>query len=141
MGRKRKYNPRGTPPKEPPSLKRKGRNRLTRHHIVNKCRGGGDFNQNLLLLTPEHHRMWHILFGNKSISEAIRLLQRIERIKSDGLESSMYVPPKRQRGVIGPVIETEVGSSARRHPRNEIVVNFGRKPKPARKRKESAVTK
>jgi len=56
---------------------------LTRHHILAKARGGNNHPKNILMLTWEHHRLWHKLFGNLTLSEIIAVLQRIERMQGN----------------------------------------------------------
>jgi hypothetical protein len=53
----------------------------TKHHILNRCRHGKNKKYNLLLLEKERHQIWHALFGNRTIREAIELLERIDRAK------------------------------------------------------------
>lgn len=55
-----------------------GRNR---HHLVPKSRGGSNHPSNLLLIDIEKHREWHRIFGNKTLSEVIDLLIRLEKAK------------------------------------------------------------
>jgi 5-methylcytosine-specific restriction endonuclease McrA len=56
--------------------------KLTRHHIVPRSRHGKSKKYNLLMLEKERHQFWHILFGNRTIREAIELLERIDRAKN-----------------------------------------------------------
>lgn len=58
----------------------KGRNR---HHILNRCRGGGDEPQNLLLINIERHEAWYKLFRNLTLEEAIKLLLRVRKAKGN----------------------------------------------------------
>lgn len=60
--------------------KRNRRNRLTKHHDLPRSRGGGFNNHNIYLLTEEHHRMWHKLFGLRTFREAAEVLMRMERM-------------------------------------------------------------
>lgn len=54
---------------------------MNRHHLVNKCKGGGNQNWNIAILDIERHQYWHKVFGNLSLEEAIELLIRYKRIK------------------------------------------------------------
>lgn len=51
------------------------------HHLKNKCRGGLNTPNNLLLIKVERHKMWHKLFGNLSLNEVIDLLVRLREAK------------------------------------------------------------
>jgi len=51
------------------------------HHLVPQCRGGSYSFRNLLLMKIERHKIWHQLFGTRTISEVIKLLIRLERMK------------------------------------------------------------
>lgn len=57
------------------------RNR-NRHHLVPKSRGGSAAPSNLLLIDIDRHRVWHKLFGNLTLEEVIRLLQRLQKCKA-----------------------------------------------------------
>ena len=69
------------------SRKRKRRNKkrrrhyLTRHHLIPRSRGGKDNRRNILMLEARKHEVWHILFGNLTIDEAIELLIRVKKAK------------------------------------------------------------
>ena len=54
---------------------------LTRHHIKNKVYGGNGDVWNILRLRRDRHDVWHLLFRNLDLEGAIRLLQRVQRIK------------------------------------------------------------
>jgi hypothetical protein len=56
------------------------------HHLKNRCKGGSNRLDNLLLIHIERHEAWHKLFRNLDLSEAISLLIRLERMK--GAESA-----------------------------------------------------
>jgi len=57
----------------------RGRNK---HHMTPKKRGGDNEPENLLLLAAFRHMAWHILFGQKTLEEVIRLLQRVHSAKN-----------------------------------------------------------
>ena len=60
---------------------RKFRKRLrSRHHIVNHCNGGTATPENIISLTVEHHRAFHLLFRNLSFIEVAELLLRADRM-------------------------------------------------------------
>lgn len=51
----------------------------TKHHLTPKARKMRD--KTILTLWSDNHFYWHKLFGNRTLSEAIALLKRIQRIK------------------------------------------------------------
>jgi hypothetical protein len=51
------------------------------HHILNKCRGGTNRKSNLLLMWKDREVLFHQLFGNKTLKEAIAFLNRVYRAK------------------------------------------------------------
>ena len=51
------------------------------HHLTNKCYGGKDTTDNLILIHIERHRYWHKVFKNMNLDQAIALLKRLKRIK------------------------------------------------------------
>lgn len=55
--------------------------RLNRHHIKNKCKGGGNGPENIILLDTERHKAFHFLFGNMSFTEVAELLLRVDSLK------------------------------------------------------------
>ena len=55
--------------------------RKNKHHIKNKCRGGQDDPQNIILLDTERHKAYHFLFGNLDFLEAASLLKRAQSLK------------------------------------------------------------
>jgi hypothetical protein len=52
-----------------------------RHHIKNRCRGGGNTEDNLLVLWKSKEVLFHQLFGNRTLEEASELLLRVSRAK------------------------------------------------------------
>lgn len=58
------------------------RKMMNKHHLTNKCRGGGNEKENIAILHIERHEHWHKVFGNKSLREVIELLERFERLKN-----------------------------------------------------------
>ena len=48
------------------------------HHLIPGSRGGQTIGSNLLKLDAYRHSAWHLLFGNKTLSEIIALLERLE---------------------------------------------------------------
>ena len=56
---------------------------MNRHHIVNKCFGGTSDVQNLLRIYIYKHQIWHQLFHNMSIYQAIEFLKRVKRAKEN----------------------------------------------------------
>jgi len=69
-------------------IKRKYRDRrgMNRHHLVNKCRGGGGDINNLLRIYIYKHQVWHELFKNMDIGEASEFLKRVSRAKKNQKE-------------------------------------------------------
>ena len=66
------------------NVRRKARNKhngRNYHHNLAKSRGGPDAKWNVILLDRKVHRDFHIVFGNRTLSEVIRLLQRLQRAK------------------------------------------------------------
>jgi len=127
--KRRKHNRYGTPKKP----KKQGR-KLTRHHLKNKVHGGSDASWNILMLNPEHHRLWHMLFHNLDIPGVIRLLQRIQRIKGDTVyEPDSPTQPKRADVEEYRAVEADVG-----YQQPSPVQHFGRKPQPARRPRSRA---
>jgi hypothetical protein len=61
------------------SATHRGRNK---HHLTPKKRGGDNEPENILLLGAFRHMAWHILFGQKTLEEVIRLLQRVHSAKN-----------------------------------------------------------
>jgi len=55
--------------------------KLSRHHLLNRCRQGTDCDENILMLTLEHHREWHRLFKNSDPEYIIAVLTRMMRMK------------------------------------------------------------
>lgn len=51
-----------------------GRNKLTRHHIRPRSRGGSDLTDNIAFIGEETHRRYHALFQEKTPDEIIRYL-------------------------------------------------------------------
>jgi len=60
--------------------KRSGR--IIRHHIKNRCKGGGNSIHNLLQFDSEREKAWHFLFKNMSFTEVAELLLRTVRAKN-----------------------------------------------------------
>jgi hypothetical protein len=58
-------------------------NRITKHHIKNKCMGGDNTFQNLLALDEKRHQAWHLLFHNLDIPQIIKLLERLKKAKDE----------------------------------------------------------
>lgn len=54
---------------------------LTKHHLQPRSRGGQTIMSNLFRLDSYRHLAYHLLFGNKTLEEVIKLLQRVQHIK------------------------------------------------------------
>ena len=52
----------------------KKRNRRTKHHLVPRSKGGGDDPGNIMMMDEKLHHAWHVLFGNQTIGQIIRML-------------------------------------------------------------------
>jgi hypothetical protein len=48
--------------------------KMIQHHIINKCKGGGNQKSNLLRFERNREKAWHYLFRNRSIKEVIAIL-------------------------------------------------------------------
>lgn len=57
------------------------------HHLIPRSRGGGNHRSNILLIDVNVHRELHRVFGNRTLEETIRLLQRVKRAKDAQRES------------------------------------------------------
>lgn len=64
-------------------FKRKFRNKMNKHHLVNKCNGGTSDIQNILWIYMERHSMWHTLFNNLDLGQVIELLIRVKSAKEN----------------------------------------------------------
>lgn len=53
--------------------------KLTRHHDLNKSRGGKTVPENIIRMDKAHHEAWHFLFGDLTFEEVIYLLMRVKR--------------------------------------------------------------
>lgn len=51
------------------------------HHLCPKSRGGSSIESNLLRMDISRHNALHLLFGNLTLLEIIKLLQRLYEIK------------------------------------------------------------
>lgn len=51
------------------------------HHIKNRCDGGTNDPENLLLIDKERHDYWHRVFKNLDLYEAIEMLIRLGKMK------------------------------------------------------------
>lgn len=52
----------------------------TKHHNRARCRGGSFAPRNIFILTTEHHRAFHLLFGNRTFKEAAEVLLRLDEL-------------------------------------------------------------
>ena len=59
----------------------KKKKNITRHHILPRSRKGKHEKENILHIEWEKHQSYHILFGNRTLEEAIELLIRVHRAK------------------------------------------------------------
>jgi len=57
--------------------------RKTRHHIKNKCRGGTNSPENILMLWNDKHAAWHALFRNMDLDEIIECLNRVRELQKE----------------------------------------------------------
>ena len=64
-------------------MKKKHRKGQSRHHLRNKARKGRGGFRNICWLEIEKHESFHILFGNRDLSETIALLIRLKRAKEN----------------------------------------------------------
>lgn len=68
-------------PQKKPERQWKRTGRIIKHHIVNRCNGGKNTNNNLLQMDEAREKAWHFLFKNKSFMEVAELLARTARMK------------------------------------------------------------
>ena len=59
-----------------------------RHHMLNRCNGGGRSDSNMLLMDERRHSAFHLLFQNLDFLQVARLLVRTHNIKKG---TSFYV--------------------------------------------------
>jgi len=57
--------------------------KMTRHHLIPRVRGGDYSPQNILYLPREKHDAWHSLFGIFTLDEAIAYLREIKRRQAE----------------------------------------------------------
>jgi len=62
------------------SKKKRRKRKLTRHHVVNRFRGGTSSPENIIMLKNERHEIWHTLFRNLDFLEVANLLIRADRM-------------------------------------------------------------
>lgn len=61
------------------------RSKRNHHHLVPKSRrNSSNESWNLLLFKVDRHESWHRIFGNRTLDEVIRILQRVRRAKQAG---------------------------------------------------------
>jgi hypothetical protein len=60
-------------------------NKLTRHHDKARSLGGTYAPDNIFMLSVEHHRAYHRLFGLRTFAESARVLMRMEELHHDSL--------------------------------------------------------
>ena len=56
--------------------KRNGR-KITKHHVLPRCRGGGELKGNIVRIPERYHEAWHILFSNLTPVEAKKLISLV----------------------------------------------------------------
>ena len=54
---------------------------MVRHHIVNRCNGGGSIPPNLLLIEESKEKLIHKIFGNRDFYDIIIFILRISKAK------------------------------------------------------------
>ena len=54
-----------------------GKHSLTKHHRKMRCRGGDDSNDNISMVEEQHHRAFHLLFGNGTPEQIAKKLNDI----------------------------------------------------------------
>ena len=57
--------------------------KMNRHHLVNKCHGGGSDMHNILWIYITKHKTWHELFFNLNLDQIIELLIRVKSAKEN----------------------------------------------------------
>jgi len=61
--------------------RKKVKNSLTRHHLKNKCMGGMNTPENILMLWKNKHVAWHTLFKNMNLDQIIECLYRVRELQ------------------------------------------------------------
>lgn len=51
------------------------------HHLISRSKGGESLSSNLLRIDVYKHDAWHLLFGNKTIDEIVKLLKKFKDYK------------------------------------------------------------
>lgn len=76
-------------------------NRITKHHLTPKERGGSKKDQtNILRLKySDHHHPWHVLFGVQTLEETILTLLHLAALpyREDPLEEHFFVAQSEQK--------------------------------------------
>lgn len=57
--------------------------RFILHHDLNRCRHGGNSEQNLIRLDSNREKAWHLCFGNRTMLEVAKLLVRLTNMKRE----------------------------------------------------------
>lgn len=57
--------------------------KMNRHHLTNKCMGGGGNIENILWIYINRHEVWHSLFKNLDLDQVIALLIRVKSAKDN----------------------------------------------------------
>lgn len=60
-----------------------------KHHLIPRSRMGSNDPWNLLLIRIERHNALHQIFGNRTLAEIIRILQRVQRHKERQRKTSL----------------------------------------------------
>ena len=55
--------------------------RFVKHHDKNRVRGGDNNPENLIKLDVNREKAWHLVFGNRTMIEAAKLLVRLTNMK------------------------------------------------------------
>jgi len=62
---------------------------LTRHHNKAKSLGGTYAPNNIFMLTVEHHRAYHTLFGLRNFNQAIEVLRRLQEQHNEHINTEV----------------------------------------------------
>lgn len=57
--------------------KKKNGNKMTKHHLVPRSRGGGEIEKNIIKIPDRYHAALHILIGNLNPEEALIFFEKV----------------------------------------------------------------
>lgn len=63
--------------------------RMTSHHLTPRSRCGNDHGENLMRLWNNRHELWHMIFRNKTLEEVVVLFYMLEDLFGDRTPTEM----------------------------------------------------